>query len=233
MAWLPLQLMTRTLKNETGWAQIIKQFITIVAGIETKSQDEMDKGSRENHIMSEYNRWVQIINEKFSEAAVLPWLNFTTGTRNTKVTGKYLYRMFSDGLRVFNRDFNTAWDQVLKEGISGKSKEELWSRFCYLLYCKKAEEDPEDATPADFDWRRAEQRKWVYAFKYMGPCCEVLELGEKTCHEFLSNPSTLGKRNTSQEKRKADRIPLTPTPPLPLPPPPACQEKNYIKPYKL
>ena len=73
MAWLPMQLMIRTLKNDAGWAQIIKQFITIVAEIETKSQDEMDKGSaRENYIMSKCNRWVQMIHEKFSAATVLP-----------------------------------------------------------------------------------------------------------------------------------------------------------------
>lgn len=77
--------------------------------------------------------------------------------------------MFSEGLHTFNRDFNTAWDQVLKERISDKSKEESWTRFYYLLHYKKAEEDPEDTTSVDFDWKRVEQRKWVHTFKYMGP----------------------------------------------------------------
>ena len=53
-----------------------------MSGIETKSQDEMDKGSREHHIMQEYGRWVEIMQEKFPDAAVLPWLSYTTGTHN-------------------------------------------------------------------------------------------------------------------------------------------------------
>ena len=214
MAWIPRQLMSKTLRNNIGWAQVIKQFITMVSGIDTKMQEEMDKGGREHHIMTEYSRWVQIMNEKFPDAAVLPWLMFTTGTRNTRVTGKYIYRFFCEGLRVVNRDLNTEWSQVLNEGISGKSKEELWARFCYRLYCKRNELEVEDTTPIDFDWKLEEKRKWVYVFKFMGPCCEVLELGESKCHEFLQNPKNLGKRDTSQSKRKAEGT----TPPNPLPP---------------
>ena len=202
MAWIPQQLMTKSLKNPTGWAQIIKQFIVLVAGIETKSQEEMDKGCRENHVMIEYSRWVEIMNAKYPDAAVLPWLMFTTGTRNQRINGKYLYRMFQDGLRIFHRDLNTTWALVLKEGTSGKSKEEIWARFCYLFLCKSKQEDPDDVTPADFPWKRVELRKWLFAFKYMGPCCELLELGEGHCHEFLANPSSLGERTTSGEKRK-------------------------------
>ena len=63
MAWIPMQLMGLNLKNNIGWAQVVKQFIVLVSGIETKSQDEMDKGARENHILSEYSRWVEIMNE--------------------------------------------------------------------------------------------------------------------------------------------------------------------------
>ena len=92
-----------------------------------------------------------------------------------------------------NRDLNTEWSQVINEGISVKSKEELRARFCYRLYCKRNELEVEDTTPIDFDWKLEEKRKWVYVFKFMGPCCEVLELGESKCHEFLQNPKNLGK----------------------------------------
>ena len=149
---------------------------------------------------------------------MLPYLSYTTGTCRTDVTGLYLYRTFSEGLRVINNDFNPVWAQVLKGHISGTSKEELWARFCHLIYCKRQDiEEPEEVTPADFDWRREELRKWMHAFKYMGPPCELLELGEQRCHEFLQNPKGLGKRNTSQEKRKADGIPPPPPPHLSLP----------------
>ena len=203
MAWIPQQLMTKELSHEKMWAQHIKQFIALTAGIETKSQEEMDKGTRESHILQEFSRWIEIINEKFPRAAVLPWLSFTTGTRSTRINGKWLYRNFQEGLRIFHRDFNTVWEAVLKEGISGKSKEEIWCRFCYLLFCKNKDEDPDNVTPEDFLWKRVEQRKWVFAFKYMGPCCELLELGECECHEFLANPKQLSTRNTTSEKRKA------------------------------
>ena len=204
MAWIPEQLMSKSLNNEKMWAQHIKQFIALTTGIETKSQEEMDKGTRECHIFNEYSRWIEILNAKYPEAAVLPWLSFTTGTRNKRINGEYLYRHFQEGLRMFHRDFNTTWQAVLKEGISGKSKEEIWCRFCYLLNCSKRDETPEDVTPEAFPWRRIEQRKWVYAFKYMGPCCELLEIGERKCHEFLANPVQLSTRGTSHEKRKAE-----------------------------
>ena len=48
------------------------------------------------------------------------------------------------------------------------------------------DEEPDDVTPVDFVWKRIEQWKWVFAFKYMGPCYEILELGETKCHEFLT-----------------------------------------------
>ena len=85
----------------------------------------MDKGGRENYIMTEYSRWLEILMAKFPDATVHPWLKFTTGTRTTKIDGKYLYRNFQEGLRIYHRDFNTTWEAVLKEGISGKSKEEV------------------------------------------------------------------------------------------------------------
>ena len=125
MAWLPEQLMTKTLNNSKMWAQHIKQFVLMTSGIETKSQGEMDKGGRENYIMTEYSRWLEILMAKFPDATVHPWLKFTTGTRTTKIDGKYLYRIFQEGRRIYHRDFNTTWEAVLKEGISGKSKEEV------------------------------------------------------------------------------------------------------------
>jgi hypothetical protein len=145
MAWLPEQLMTKTLNNPKMWAQHIKQFVLMTSGIETKSQGEMDKGGRQNYIMTEYSRWLEILMAKFPDAAVHPWLKFTTGTRTTKIDGKYLYRNFKEGLRIYHRDFNTAWEAVLKEGISGKSNEEVsylplslslsvaFSFFCCLM----------------------------------------------------------------------------------------------------
>ena len=118
-----MQLMSKTLRNNVGWAQVIKQFITMVSGIDTKMQEEMDKGGREHHIMTEYSRWVQIMNEKFPDPAVLSWLMFTTGTHNIRVTGKYIYRMFCDGLRVVNRDLNTEWVKFsMKEFRANRKK---------------------------------------------------------------------------------------------------------------
>ena len=204
MAWLPEQLMMKTLTNVKMWAQHVKQFLVLICGIETKSQEDMDKGGREHFITSEYNRWVEILAAKFPDAAVHPWLEFTTGTRSKKINGAYLFRNFQEGLRVFHRDLNVVWAAVLKEGISVKSKKEVWARFCYLLWCKiNGDTSPDDVTPVDFDYSSVEKKKWVYAFKYLGPCCEFLELGEYSCHEFLSSPVEVGSRSTSQDKRKA------------------------------
>ena len=214
MAWIPEQLLTKTLNNERMWSQHLKQFLLLRAGIETKSQEEMDKGARENYIMTEYNRWVEILRNKYPDAAVHPWIKFTTGTRTTQINGKYLYRNFQEGLRVFHRDLNTTWEAVLKEGISGKSKEEVWCRFCYLYWCTILKGiKPDDVTPEGFDVKKVEQKKWVYTFKYMGTCCVFLDLGEGTSHEFLSTPVKLASRGTSSQKRKEKGNPNPPKPP--------------------
>ena len=203
MVWLPEQLMTKTLKSAKMWVQHVKQFLVLISGIETKSQDQMDKGGRENFIMEEYSTWQEILVQKFPDAAVHPWLTYTTGTRTKKIHGDYLFRNFQEGLRVFHRDLNTIWAVVLSEGISGKSKLEVWTRFCYLFWCSQQSVEPDEVTPHEFDYKKIEQKKWVYVFKYLGPCCEFLELGEGHCHEFLANPVELGSRGTSSEKRKS------------------------------
>ena len=203
MSWLPEQLMTKTLKHEKMWAQNVKQFLVLISGIETKMQEQMDRSGRERFMMEEYSTWQEILVQKYPEAAVHPWLSFTTGTRNKKISGDYLFRNFQEGLRVFHRDLNTIWTVVLSEGVSGKSKQEVWSRFCYLYWCSLNKTDADEVTPADFDYHKVELKKWVFAFKYLGPCCEFLELGEGHCHEFLANPMEVGSRSTSQEKRKS------------------------------
>ena len=70
---------------------------------------------------------------------------------------------------------------TLKEGTSGKSKKEVWERFYFLLWYKLQDDDP--VTPKDFHYERVESKNRVFSFKYRGPCCEFLELGEGVCHE--------------------------------------------------
>ena len=109
----------------------------MVSGIETKSQDEMTKGQREDSIFSEYMNWVEILEAKFPNAAINSWLEYTTGTKTIKVTGAYLYRNFQEGLRVFHNELNKIWSTAISAGNSGKSREEVWQRFCYLVACTR------------------------------------------------------------------------------------------------
>ena len=177
MEWMPEHLMDVKLKNSSMWSQHVKQLIMLTAGIETKSQEEMNKGQRQDFILSEYNNWCDILGQKHPNAPVLRWLKFTTGTRTTRIAGEYLFRNFQEGLRIFHNEFNRVWDTVLQEGTSGKSKEEIWIRFCYLLQCGRCGDKPEESTPEDFEWGKIERKKWVYAYKHTGPCCELLETG--------------------------------------------------------
>jgi hypothetical protein len=205
MAWLPTQLMSETLGNAATWGQVVKQFVLMRCGVETKRQQEMTKGQREDFIMDEYANWVGLVKKKHPNAAVNAWLDFTTGTRTQKVHGHYLYRNFQQGLRIFHNQFNPLWESVIKAGTSGKSKEELWERFCYLWHCVKVKRTPLDSTPDDFDVRKAELKKWVYAYKYTGPPCELLDIGEGECHEELSSPKNVAARPTGTKQRKSKK----------------------------
>ena len=199
MAWLPPHLMAENLRNHASWAQHVKQLIMVTAGIETKRQEEMNKGARQDFMLLEYTNWCEILAAKFPDSPVITCLEFTTGTRATKITGGYLYRNFTEGLRVFHNEFNPLWQKTMKEGISGKSKEEVWCRFCYIASCAKAKVECEETTPADFDYRKFEQKKWVYSYKYRGPPCEFLELGTASCHEFLHSLGVATYRQQSEE----------------------------------
>ena len=206
MEWMPGSLLLPSLRNVAAWAQHVKQIIMLTAGIETKSQEEMTKATREHFMLQEYNNWRAILAQKYPNASVLPYLEYTTGTKTAKVNGAYLYRNFQEGLRMFHNRFNGVWAAVLKEGISGKSKCEIWTRFCCVYHCAKTGEEKEESTPANFYWQKIERQKWVYAYKHAGPCCELLELGTGVCHEFLSSPDGLALRGTGSAKRKADKL---------------------------
>ena len=177
----------------------------LTTGIETKRQKDMNKGELQHFMHEEYKNWIDICEQKFPNAAVQGWLEFTTGTRSAKVNGAYLYRNFTEGLRVFHKCV-PLWTQTLAEGSSGKAKEEIWKRFCYLLNCSRLLIEPEEATPKDFDWEKIEKQKWMYAFKWMGPPCEFLELGDKKCHEFLANPTEVSKRGTGTKERNKQQL---------------------------
>ena len=134
MTRFPEQLLTKTLNHEKMWVQHMKQFLVLTSDIETKLQEQMDKGGRENFTMEEYITCNEIlILQKYPDVSVHPWLTYTTGTRTKKISVDYMFRNFQEDLRVFHRDLNTIWTVVLSEGISVKSKEEVWSRFCYLV----------------------------------------------------------------------------------------------------
>ena len=109
-----------------------------------------------------------------------------------------------EGLRVFHNSLNKIWTKVLKEGLSGKGKEEVWLRFLYLLHCDKTSTKP-DEKDFDFDKMKHERPKWVYAFKNMGPPCEFLQLGTKSCHEYLNIQKDLEAVQTPK-KRKAEGL---------------------------
>ena len=192
MEWLPLPLMSDIKSNAGMWAQHVKQVIMLTAGIETKMQEDMNKGQREDFMRQEYNNWIGRIVTKFPCVAVKMYLRYTTATLKTKVDGHYLYRNFCEGLRLFHASFIPVWNRVLQGQISGKSGEELWIQWCYLLQCEKAKDKPEDWYPDGFAYDKVEKKKFVMAFKYMGPPCERLQVGMAECHEFLANPTGVG-----------------------------------------
>ena len=130
MDWLPEELCAANISRAHAgtYSQVVKQMINLTAGIETKRQEEMPRASRQVFILTEYTRWVNIIRRKFPEATVLPYLMYTTTTRNNKVDGYQLYRNFMEGLRQIHNKFNPVWRRVTSGQVSGKSANELWTR---------------------------------------------------------------------------------------------------------
>ena len=208
MEWMPKHLMSEFMKEAASWAQHVKQFIILISGIETKRQDQMNKSERCDFVLAEFEKWTDFLGQKYPDAAVLPFLSYTTGNKTTRVDGKHLYRNFSEGLRVFHNDLNPLWKKVVGGQTSGKSVEELWCFWCYLYWCRsrKPQLDPEDWTPKGFDVSKVEKMKWVMAFKFLGPPCEKFHHGSEKCHEFLASPAGLVARGTTAKKRKTERL---------------------------
>ena len=81
------------------------------------------------------------------------------------------------------------------------------TRFLYELNCHFAKTKPDDTTPDIFVSGRVEKMKWVTAYKYHGPPCELLELGTCECHEYLAVATEIKKRGgTGTKKRKAQKL---------------------------
>ena len=56
MVCIPEQLMMKTLTNVKMWAQHVKQFLMLMCDVETKSQEDMNRGGHEHYMMFECSR---------------------------------------------------------------------------------------------------------------------------------------------------------------------------------
>ena len=56
--------------------------IMLTTGNETKRQNDMNKGESQHFMHEEYKNWIDIYEQKFPNAVVQGWLEFTTGTRS-------------------------------------------------------------------------------------------------------------------------------------------------------
>ena len=104
MEWMPSHLLHHSLPNCPSSSQHAKQSIMMIAEIETKSKEEMNKGQREDCIFFEHMDRVEISAAKYPRAAVNGCLEYTTGTKTVKVTGSYIYHNFQEGIRVFHNE---------------------------------------------------------------------------------------------------------------------------------
>ena len=100
MAWLPEELLTKTLDTPKMWAQHVKQFLVLISGIETKSQEEMDRGARENFIMAEFSRWVEILEAKYPGGSP-PMVKVHHGDAETAGRWSIPFPEFSGGVASF------------------------------------------------------------------------------------------------------------------------------------
>ena len=163
----------------------------LTAGIETKRQQSMKKGEREDFMLTEYLNWVEIIQQQHSNADVGPYLEYTTGTHATKVTGIYLYRNFTEGLRMFHKDFVPVWNKVFAGQISCKSPDELCFFFVICWIAVSTMRNRGIGIPRHFLLTKSKKQNGFWHSNWWSRRVKPLVLATTnvTSHEFLANPT--------------------------------------------
>ena len=210
---LPSDLTDVEERHAGAAAQLAKEILMVLAGIETKTGGSMAAAERSVFFKDAYDRWVGAVEKHNDKTPILYYLDWTTATCSSRVTGKNMYRKFSEGLKVFHNQFNPLWKKVLGGNVSGRSAEELWEDFLVYLYLQrkgvKAGNMEEMFEAADREEIQPEimERKcmWVHAYKHLGPPAEKLR-PPFSVHEILAEPSNLQRRGTDWKKRKAEGL---------------------------
>ena len=161
--YMPSFLFAPDLKNASSWAQIVKQFLFLKVGVETKRQGDKTKQERDLFCFTEYGRWCDIINLQYPNNCVHEYLQHTSSTRNKLLNGTGIFRKFSAGLKIFGNKFGPTWNKILNEGVSGKSKDELWLKFCKQIQRKFKDVQTAERTV-----------HWLLAFKHVGAASRVI-----------------------------------------------------------
>jgi hypothetical protein len=133
---LPLDLTDVEDRNAGAAAQIAKQILIIRAGIETKTSGSMAAAERSVFFKEAYDRWVGAVEKHNDYCPLVPFLVWTTASCSSRLTGKAMYRKFTNALKVIHNEFNPLWKKVLAGNISGRSAEELWEDFLVYLHLK-------------------------------------------------------------------------------------------------
>ena len=111
--------------SEGAWAQVVKNFITVHAGLHVNHSG--DKSNAEQAVMAleEYKTWCDAIFEKYPNNKVQGYLAYTTATKKKEITGTAIMRYFKEAMATFGNRFNPSWQEVLHGQTSVKQLEDL------------------------------------------------------------------------------------------------------------
>jgi hypothetical protein len=172
---LPSDLTDVEERHAGAAAQLAKEILMVLAGIETKTGGSMAAAERSVFFKDAYDKWVGAVEKHNDQTPILDYLDWTTATCSSRVTGKNMYRKFSEGLKVFHNQFNPLWKKVLGGNVSGRSAEELWEDFLLYLHLERKgvkagdlNEMFETADREEFEPESMEKKSmWVHAYKHL------------------------------------------------------------------
>ena len=92
--------------SEGAWAQVVKNFITVHAGLHVNHSG--DKSNAEQAVMAleEYKTWCDTIFKKYPNNKVQGYLAYTTATKKKAITGTAIMRYFKEAMTTFGNQFN-------------------------------------------------------------------------------------------------------------------------------
>ena len=161
--------------------------------------------------LEKYKKLLVAMENKYPEASVVPFLKYTSLTKNKEFAGLSIYRMSQQVRTTIAKEYNTLWTSSLgpdKIPPSGRTFEWVRKRVLIMLWRKGKKDNRPMSANADVDaeydnimdvnpfWGQGEPRSW-HAFMTFGLGMQVLDADATACIWTLTSARSRSRKRAA------------------------------------